>query len=117
MNTQEKLAALHNRATRYEVVAIKQEPIGETRVLIGYTARHSRHGLLAACRQRGEVMIKALGLNDTSMLFPAKRAADGFDIDKWSIRFSGRTQRDAILEGELQYVGDLPSAKEQAAHV
>ena len=101
--TAERLARLRNRATCYEIAAIQ----GERRILIAYAAMHSRHGLLKACQNRGQMIIAALGIGESDLLMPAKRAAEGFTVGAWSIRFTGRTERDAIQEGELPYVGDL----------
>jgi hypothetical protein len=83
----ERLEALRNRLTRYEIAAI--HPMGE-RLLIAYSQAHSRHGLLAACRKRGELLIRALGITDTDMLIPAPKAADGFTLGHWTVRYTGR---------------------------
>ena len=44
------------------------------------------------------------------MLVAGKKASDGFAIGEWQVRFTGRTERDAIMNGELPYVGDLVAA-------
>jgi hypothetical protein len=97
-----KLAAISNRYTRYEVAAIQ----GETRIRIAYTMRRSRPGLLEACRNNGPEIIKALAVSDSQMLMFIK--ANGqwvIELGSWVIRFTGRTQREAILAGELVWVG------------
>ena len=106
MTTTEQLERLHNRATAYEVEAfMPANPL--RRVLIGYTQRHTRTGLLAACRRNGQMVIDALGLSDTDLLVAGTKASDGFGLGAWQVRFSGRTQRDAICNGELTWIGDL----------
>jgi hypothetical protein len=103
MSKTEQLARIQNRHTAYEVAAVKD---GQ-RILILYTIHKSRHGLLSACRKYGEDVVKVLGIRETDMLIPAKRAADGFTLGAWSVRFTGRTQREAIIEGELPFVCDI----------
>jgi hypothetical protein len=106
-DTQARLARLYNRRTAYELVAIRDD----RRILIAYSQGRSRHSILAACRNRGQQVIDALGISASDLLMFAKRASDGCTIGPWSIRFSGRTEREAILTGELEYVGDLAKAK------
>ena len=70
-------------------------------VLIGYTPRRSRPGLIAAMRKHGEELVEFLrpGEHDSILL-------DGyppyFVIGEWRIGFSGRTQARAKQEGELR---------------
>lgn len=108
MTNLEKLEALKWRATRYEAVL---EHNG-ARYLIGYTAMHSRHGLLKVAQAHGQQIIGFLGVSADQEMTAGKRAADGFRIGDSAIRFTGRTQRDAILEGELQ---PIPSAARAVA--
>jgi hypothetical protein len=89
--------------TRYEIVAEKN---GE-RVLVGYTARHSRPGLLAMARQNGQKLIDHFGIDENQLLvFVRKAAGWEADIGDLHIRFSGRTQREAI-GSELPFIGSL----------
>lgn len=103
LTTQQKLESIHNRATRYELAAI----MGERRVLIAYTGRRSRHGLLEACRKRGPQVVALTCPSGEELLNFDKKASNGATIGQWAIRFTGRTQRDAIMEGELPYVADV----------
>jgi hypothetical protein len=103
MTIQERLALLHNRLTCYEIVAVR----GDTRLLVCYSQSRSRNGLLAACRKRGQALIDHLWITPSDMLVAAPRAADGFTIGPWSIRYSGRTERDAIQEGELSHFTEV----------
>lgn len=97
---QKKLERLANRSTAYELAAI--HPDGR-RVLIAYS-RKGRRGIFSAVRNRGEAVAALCQSQEFAF---AKRAADGATCGEWSIRFTGRTQRDAYVEGELTYVGDL----------
>jgi hypothetical protein len=121
MTKEEKLAQLHNRHTRYEVVVERRSGIVRERhvdaqvILLGYTMRKSRQGLLEVCRRNGQQVIDVLGITADDHLIPAKKAADGFVIGgSWQVRFTGRTQRDAIIEGEHTFVCDLARALEAA---
>ena len=93
-----RLEQIARYATRYEVTA--QRDNGE-RVLIGYTSRRSRHGLLRLLRIHAEQVITLTGCTEDTMMTAGKRASDGFRINDWALRFTGRTQRQAIIEGEL----------------
>ena len=103
MTKEEKLASIHNRITKYEAAAI----LGDRAILIAYCAQHSRNGLLRACRTHGQDMITALGLTHDSMMIPAPKASDGFKLGPWTVRFTGRTQRDAYMGEELPFVCDV----------
>ena len=111
MTTQEKLERLHNGPTRYELIG--EGPGGE-RVLIAYSMRTGRLAVLQSMQKHGPKIIELLGLDDKAMLTWEKPAARGARIGAWSFRFSGRTQRDAISNGELPWIGD-ESRKECAA--
>lgn len=92
-----KLARLQNHHTRYEIVATN----GPDKILVGYSARKGRRGLLGMVRLHAEAWMSFTGDNGLNF---AKRAADGAMMGKWKINFSGRTQRDAILAGELPFI-------------
>jgi hypothetical protein len=98
-----KLARLHNRRTAYELVAVN----GDQRVLVCYSAERSRNALYRICCKRAAALLALTGAESITW---AKRSADGGMMGAWSIRFSGRTQRECYIEGELAYVGDLVGA-------
>lgn len=106
MTTQEKLQRIQNRTTQYELIAIK----GETRILIGYCAK-TRPGLLGMCRKNGQAVVDLCCPTGAENLMFGKKAAAGATIGEWVVRFTGRTQRDAILEGELPFVVDAVVAQ------
>lgn len=101
----DRLARLHNRPTRYELAATHADG---RKVLIAYSPRRNRQGLLAAARERGELLVKLAGTDSITF---AKLAAGGATMGAWSIKYTGRTQREAYTEGELPYIGDVPEAK------
>lgn len=103
---QEALAALHNRATRYELAAIK----GEQRLLVSYTAQRSRQGMLHACRNRAEHIIRVAQVSpDTLLMFQRIGTGQGYKalMGDWAIQFTGRTQREAIMNGELPWIAEV----------
>lgn len=106
MTTAQKLERLHNRATRYEVVAEHQDG---RRYLVGYTSRPSRQGIAAIIRQNAEHVVRKLALPaDAEFTISGKgRFGHVFTVPGgWSMRLTGRTQRDAIIGGELEFVAD-----------
>ena len=98
-----RLDRIKNRPTKYELVATN----GVRRVLVCYAHRTGRRGLwdaICSSESRCKAVIALTGEENISF---AKRAADGAVMGGWTIRFSGRTQRDAIMtNSELPYVED-----------
>lgn len=81
--------------TRYEVAVER----GEDRYLVGYTARRSGRGLYAYLPGNEPLVMLVLdGLEDTPMKKRAKAIEFGTG---WTVRFTGRTERTALTEGEL----------------
>ena len=100
MNTQQstQLERLKNYKTRYEVTA----KCDETTLFIGYTAKHSRLGVLSCFRgraSRDQALLDAMQVNGSDRLFDAPNLA--LRVNAWTVGFTGRTQREAITEGEL----------------
>jgi len=96
------LGRLQHCPTRYE--AVLTTPEGQ-RLLVGYTPRKSKAGLLRAAQRVGPQIVAAMpGLTDEHRM---TWAAGGFDLGNGArIAFSGRTQRDAIMAGtELPFLG------------
>ena len=94
MTTTQKLERLKNRSTAYELVATD----GDRSVLICYTARKSFAGILQATLDRGDLLSDATGAIDITW----NKASKSIVTDNgWQIKLSGRTQRDAICNGEL----------------
>lgn len=106
MTTEQKLERLKNYHTRYEIAAERGDG---HRLLIGYTPRKGRRGMYSMLQQRldGGSLEHVLG---TLELNWGKRAADGCAMGDWRIFFTGRTQRDAILAGELPFICDVQAA-------
>jgi hypothetical protein len=101
MTYQENRERLLNGPTRYELVAEN----GETRILIAYSMRTGRHALLSSVQKHGSKLIEMMGLGDDARIVFLKPAALGATIGNWRIRFTGRTQREAIAS-ELPWIGD-----------
>jgi len=106
MTAQEQRERLFRGPTRYELVA--EGPDGR-RVLIGYNMRQGRSALLAACRKHGQALIELMGLDDTATIAFLKPASLGATMGTWRVRFSGRTQREAI-GSELPWIGETLAA-------
>jgi hypothetical protein len=103
MTTEEKLARLKNRSTRYEIVLTNGTG---TKFLVLYTAQHSYRGLVAAIRQRYDAILARTG----GELPNAAKPGQVFVGNEWRCFFSGRTQRDAIIAGELPFAEVAASA-------
>ena len=92
---EERLARLKNYRTRYEVVLTN----GTDKYLVLYTSRRSKMGLCLAVQQRSDaVSLITNGINP----WLSKRG-DTSHPGEWSVLFSGRTQREAITDGELPF--------------
>lgn len=95
-----KLARIQNRDTRYEVRATN----GSQSVLVGYTPRKGRAGIHSIVTKHAEAITRFM---DADSIYFERRAADGAKMGNWKINFSGRTQRDAYIGGELPFFLDL----------
>lgn len=93
-----KLARISGCYTVYEMVA---EHADGRRLLAGYT-RETRPGMLAMLRKNWDMWCKLTGKQAGTW-----EAHKMIRFGAWTIRFSGRTQRQAIIEGELPWVGDV----------
>lgn len=87
-----------NDATRYEVAAIHTDG---RRFLVGYTARKSLQGLLAVVQSNGSKVCDLIELGATDEADIARSAGGKISFKNWTVRFSGRTVKDARNEGEL----------------
>jgi hypothetical protein len=105
--TAARLDRLRHHATRYEVALAL--PDGRT-MLVCYSPRKSRAGLLDCLRSRGPAILPHVtGMPEDATVTYHK--ARGFVFsDGTRVYWSGRTQRDAILSGELDYIGNPPAA-------
>ena len=92
-----KLARIKNYHSRYEIVLTD----GTQKFLVLYTSRRSKRGLYAAANQRREALASITG-EDGYWVVNGKTSPQMGDGD-WRIFFSGRTQRECILDGELPF--------------
>lgn len=100
-----KLARIANRSTRYEIIAFHATDYRS--ILIGYTGRKSFSGMLAMLRQNGPKFVSLTGMTDDTTN-KRERGALHFS-NGWTVRFSGRTQRDAYIDGERPFIGSIES--------
>lgn len=100
-----RLQALHRRPTRYELVA--ESPSGE-RTLLGYSVRRTRAVMLGLAQEHGKELVALMELgDDTGIQFerdPTPAAPVMMVANSWRIRYTGRTERCAIIEGELPHI-------------
>jgi hypothetical protein len=99
-----KLARLRGCYTRYEVeVALPDK----RKMLVCYTPRKNLAGLREVIRERWEPLVRAVGIPGSPIQdTPVMRDGRAYKFENGSIvRFSGRTQRDAIILGELPFIG------------
>lgn len=101
LTDQQKRKRLHNRPTAYELIA----EYGETSVLIMYCGATSRRTIMQCVHKHADALIALTG--HKSIVF-CKPASLGATLGPWRIRFSGRTQREAI-GSELPWIGDKPA--------
>jgi len=100
-----KLARLKNYRSAYELILTN----GTVRYLVCYTSRKSKIGAYRAAQKRFDSLMKATGGISPWVAKPT----EVFHGDEWRIYFSGRTQREAILAGELPFIGNLNQAANQ----
>ncbi len=105
MTVYENLQRLHRQPTRYELIAER----GDQRILIAYSMRTGRHSMMESVRKHGQALIDFMGITDKHLLVFLKPAKLGAHIgpaeNPWTIRFTGRTQREAV-QSELPWIGD-----------
>lgn len=89
-----KLEAIKNRATRYELVLER----GAERFRLCYTSRKNRRGMIDAIFRNGKELGAFSGSQDVRFGHGATA-----QLGDWAVRFSGRTQREAIQAGELAW--------------
>jgi len=102
MTITEKLEAIRHYATRYEIALSFADG---RKMLVCYTPRKNKAGLRDAILSRGKAILAQMpDLSDDARMTYA--AATGFSLGNGCrIYFTGRTQRDAICNGELPFIG------------
>lgn len=96
---QAKLERLQNRPTRYEVTATHRD---YPSMLLGYTPRKTRPGLVDVLLQHSDKFVELTGTHSV------EKDRKTFVTDTgWIIQFSGRTQRDAYCNGERPFIETL----------
>ena len=103
MTKGEKLESLRNRPTKYELIAVSPE---NQPVLAGYCS-HGKNNILSMLRKNGEQWASRIKADDMVTFAKDGRSAQ---LGQWKVYFSGRTQREAIILGELPwFVNAIPS--------
>lgn len=97
--TAKRLERLKYYSSSYEIALIGPEG----KQLVAYTSRRSRRGLLDVIFEaaRGKAIVAITGEEQFRIEKGAKLA-----LGAWRIEFTGRTKRQAILEGELPFILD-----------
>lgn len=90
-----RLAAIAGRSTKYELVLVHDDG---RRLLLAY-GRKTRPGVLAIVNRNAVALADFCGC-DTIQLRGLPAGTFG-KIGAWSLRASGRTEREAIIGGEL----------------
>jgi hypothetical protein len=93
-NQNAKLDAIKNRATRYELVIQR----GDERFRLCYTGRKNRRGMIDWIFRNGKELAAFSGSEEVRFGHGATA-----QLGDWHISFSGRTQREAIIAGELPW--------------
>ena len=91
--------------TRYEITARHADG---RELLVVYTSQKSRHGLLKAVQGNASVLFSDDALFGPITAKPLPNVRSG----EWTIAFSGRTQRQALNEGERPFVLESEAAIE-----
>jgi hypothetical protein len=98
-----KLERIRHYRTRYEIeITIP----GAAPMLVCYSDRKNLAGLCDALCKRWAPITRAANVPHESAATRVKRAAAYAFDNGATVRFSGRTQRDAIMSGELAYIGN-----------
>ena len=90
-----KLSRIKNYRTRYELTISN----GEVTYLVCYAERNNRRGMIEILQKRYDRIAKLTG---------SDVAIDGTEGESgnWRIKWSGRTQRECILSGEHDFLGE-----------
>lgn len=80
-------------ATRYEVAATHPEL---PTVVVGFTRRQSKAGLLAVMRSRGGEIIEHCQIGETDEIEFKTKPRPHARAGLWKIGFTGRTEREAL---------------------
>jgi len=84
--------------TLYELAAQN----GDRRILLAYCSNRGRRTVWEVARKHAERLVALTGAENIEF---AKRASDGATMGAWRIRWTGRTQREAV-GSKLPWIGD-----------
>ena len=100
MTTQEKLERIRNRSTQYELVAIDEN---HKTYLAGYCHK-SKMAILKMLQKNGEKWTVRINPKD---LITFARNGQSAQVGRFLVRFTGRTQREAIISGEFPWFEEI----------
>jgi hypothetical protein len=100
MTQEQKLARIYNRRTAYELVLTN----GETTFLLVYAVQRTRHVLLERLCKYADALEKLTGAREITF---AKKSHGGATMGSFDVKWTGRTQREAIQSGEHTFIGIL----------
>ncbi|MCM8809901.1 MAG: hypothetical protein NC934_07030 [Candidatus Omnitrophica bacterium] len=105
-----KLESLRHYSTRYELIL--QTPSGK-KYLVVYTPKRNYKGILDAIHEngseKGKKILKILNLPENTTIKKDEKYKGFIFPDGSRMYFSGRTQKDAILSGELPFILKVPT--------
>mgnify|MGYP005823231145 CR=1 FL=1 len=93
----ERLRRIARYRTAYELAITNNTDT----YLVRYSASKSRRSLLANCRFSADQLVSLTGSEEITW---GNRAADGAVMGDWRITWTGRTEREAIIEGEHPFI-------------
>lgn len=99
---EQRLAALRNHATLYEMEIRR----GTEAYLVCYSDKKSRSAFFKCVSKPGRAE-RLVALTGSESIAFAKKATDGGTMGGWTLKFTGRSEREAIAAGELS---SLPQA-------
>jgi hypothetical protein len=103
MTTTEKLERLKNRSSAFELMAVNDEML---KVLVGYTPQRSKIGMLKMIQKNGENWAPRLTGIEINFIKNGNKGPTA-RMGQFTVFFTGRTQREALLEGELPWFEDI----------
>ena len=95
LTTLQKLERIKNRSTKYELVAVNGD--NSVKLLAGYCKRN-KAGALSMLRMHADAWVKLT--KDDGVV----KSGTGLKMGDWLFAFSGRTQRESIIGGELKFI-------------
>lgn len=98
-----KLARIARYSTKYEVIV--EHPTDPRRMRLPYIGSTGQRALVQSVRAIGQKVCDTLDLSPSDLMTGHGSGRNAtLSLGGWTVRFSGRTQREAIIGGELPSV-------------